>query len=63
MNRILSFREWCARRGISQATGRRILKSGKGPRFVHVSQRRLGIYEADDDENLARNRVDPPAAA
>jgi predicted DNA-binding transcriptional regulator AlpA len=60
-NRILSFQQWCRRRGISEATGRRILNSGQGPRVVRISQRRLGIFEADDDANLARNSVEPAA--
>jgi len=41
--RILSFAQWCALNGISLATGRRILKSGKGPAVIRLSDRRLGI--------------------
>jgi len=41
--RILSFADWCRLNGISLATGRRILKSGKGPAVIRLSDRRLGI--------------------
>jgi hypothetical protein len=41
--RVLSFAQWCALNGISAATGRRILKSGKGPLVIRLSDRRIGI--------------------
>jgi hypothetical protein len=44
--RILSFADWCRLNGISQATGRRILKSGKGPTVIRLSDRRIGISVA-----------------
>ena len=33
-HRVMSFHDWCYLNGISIATGRRILKSGKGPRVT-----------------------------
>jgi predicted site-specific integrase-resolvase len=40
---VLTFAHWCTLNGISPATGRRILKSGKGPAVIQLSGRRLGI--------------------
>jgi hypothetical protein len=42
-HRVLSFLDWCWLNGISPATGRRILKSGKGPAITRLSTRRIGI--------------------
>ena len=42
-HRVLKFADWCLLVGISPATGRRILKSGHGPRVVQLSARRIGI--------------------
>jgi hypothetical protein len=44
--RILSFCDWCWLNNISPATGRRILKSGKGPIITRLSARRIGISVA-----------------
>jgi hypothetical protein len=41
--RVLTFAQWCALNGISPATGRRLLKSGKGPVVTQLSDRRIGI--------------------
>ena len=45
-NRILTFHDWCWLNGISPATGRRIIKSGKGPTITRLSPRRIGISVA-----------------
>jgi predicted site-specific integrase-resolvase len=45
--RILSFRDWCQLNSISEATGRRIIRAGK-IRVVQLSERRIGIGEADN---------------
>jgi hypothetical protein len=42
-HQILTFLEWCRLNKISAATGRRIRKSGKGPPFVQLSDRRIGV--------------------
>jgi predicted DNA-binding transcriptional regulator AlpA len=44
---VLRFSEWCALVGVSAATGRRILKSGTGPRVTRLSARRIGISRAN----------------
>jgi predicted DNA-binding transcriptional regulator AlpA len=43
---ILRFSEWCTLAAVSEATGRRILKSGKGPIVTRLSPRRIGISRA-----------------
>jgi predicted DNA-binding transcriptional regulator AlpA len=47
--RVLSFRQWCELNGFSERTGRRILESGTGPRVIQLSERRIGILEADNE--------------
>ena len=42
-HQILTFLEWCRLNRISPATGRRIRKAGKGPAFVQLSDRRVGV--------------------
>lgn len=42
-DRVLSFRDWCQLCGFSVATGRRLLKSGRGPVVTRLSDRRQGI--------------------
>jgi predicted DNA-binding transcriptional regulator AlpA len=47
-DRVLSFRQWCALNNFSEATGRRVIKAGKGPPVLQLSARRLGIRESDN---------------
>jgi predicted DNA-binding transcriptional regulator AlpA len=47
LQRILSVKQWCALLGISLATGKRILRSGNGPKVVRISAKRIGIRLAD----------------
>ena len=47
-HQVLTFLEWCKLNNISPATGRRIRKSGKGPRFIQLSDRRIGITVGDN---------------
>ena len=42
-NQVLTFHEWCQLNRISERTGRRILKSGSGPKVVQLSEKRIGI--------------------
>lgn len=42
-NRVLSFDQWIELNGISNRTGRRILKSGTGPTVIQLSPRRIGV--------------------
>jgi hypothetical protein len=45
LDRVMTFAQWCERIGVSPATGRRILKSGRGPKVTLLSERRMGIRE------------------
>ena len=47
-DRVLSFRAWCAVNAFSEATGRRIIERGEGPRVLQLSTRRIGIRESDN---------------
>jgi predicted DNA-binding transcriptional regulator AlpA len=47
-DRVLSFRAWCAVNAFSEATGRRIIERGEGPRVLQLSPRRIGIRESDN---------------
>jgi predicted DNA-binding transcriptional regulator AlpA len=56
---VRSFREWCEINGFSLATGRRILASGKGPKVIQLSPRRIGIRDSDNlawQESRAREQ-------
>ena len=41
--RVMTFAHWCRLNGISPATGRRLLRSGRGPIVTLLSDRRIGI--------------------
>ena len=47
-HQVLTFLEWCKLNKISPATGRRIRKSGKGPKFIRLSDRRIGVTVGDN---------------
>jgi hypothetical protein len=48
--RVMSFAQWCEINNLSAATGRRILASGKGPKVIQLSERRIGIREDHNTE-------------
>ena len=57
VDRILTFKQWCRVNSFSVSTGRRILKSGKGPAVIQLTERRIGIRESDNrawQETLVR---------
>jgi hypothetical protein len=59
-HQVLKFTDWCRLNGISPATGRRILKSGKGPIVTQLSVRRIGITlgaNADWQRSRARENA------
>jgi hypothetical protein len=47
-HQVLTFWEWCQLNKISPATGRRLRKAGKGPLFVQLSERRIGVTIGDN---------------
>ena len=62
--RVLSFRQWCSLNGFSPATGRRVLKSGRGPAITNLSERRIGItVKANADWQASRTHEAEAASA
>ncbi|OPH83040.1 helix-turn-helix transcriptional regulator [Nitrobacter vulgaris] len=51
--RILSFDEWCRLNGFSRSTGQRLMRDGKGPKFVRISTRRIGVALGENRRWLA----------
>jgi predicted DNA-binding transcriptional regulator AlpA len=47
LDRVATVAAWCARIGVSEATGRRLLATNQGPRLTRLSARRVGIRERD----------------
>src|SRR5260221_9640606 len=47
---VLTFPAWCRLKGISESTGRRLRRTGRGPPFIWLSARRLGITRKADRE-------------
>jgi hypothetical protein len=57
--RIIPWRAWCASKGFTVDTGRRLRERGEGPRIVRISDRRIGVTVRDDREwTLARIKDD-----
>jgi predicted DNA-binding transcriptional regulator AlpA len=48
-NRILKFKQWCTDNGFSESTGHRLRRTGKGPQFIRISDRMLGVTEAENE--------------
>jgi hypothetical protein len=42
-DRVMSSDDWCKLNGFSRSTGQRLIASGKGPRFIQLSERRKGV--------------------
>jgi hypothetical protein len=56
--RVMSFAAWCQLNGFSRDTGRRLFKSGRGPKIIQLSERRIGItFAANREWQQARERV------
>ncbi|UQR67719.1 transcriptional regulator [Bradyrhizobium sp. C-145] len=51
--RMLSFDEWCQLNSFSRSTGQRLLRDGKGPQFVRISARRIGVTIGENRRWLA----------
>jgi predicted DNA-binding transcriptional regulator AlpA len=61
VDRVMSFRKWCALTGVSPATGRRIISAGEGPTVIQLGARRIGIRYSDHRAWL-ESRARTPAA-
>jgi predicted DNA-binding transcriptional regulator AlpA len=42
-DRVLSFKQWCEINGFSRSTGQRLISAGNGPRFIQLSEKRIGV--------------------
>jgi predicted DNA-binding transcriptional regulator AlpA len=51
-DRVMPLIAWCNRCGFSEATGRRLIKTGQGPVVTWLSERRMGIRERHHREWL-----------
>ncbi|MCC0805954.1 helix-turn-helix domain-containing protein [Methylobacterium sp. W2] len=49
---VLLFQTACDEARISVSTMRRLMKAGRGPRMIRLSERRIGIRRADLDDWL-----------
>jgi predicted DNA-binding transcriptional regulator AlpA len=47
-DRVLTFQQWCNTNGFSESTGLRLRKAGEGPRFIQLSDRRIGVTNRDN---------------
>jgi hypothetical protein len=57
-HQVLTFLEWCRLNKISPATGRRIRAAGKGPKFIRLSDRRIGVTVGDNRAWQEANQLD-----
>jgi hypothetical protein len=60
-DRVMSFEDWCKLNGFSRSTGQRILASGKGPRFIQLSEKRKGVT-IGENRRWQMSRLIEPAA-
>jgi predicted DNA-binding transcriptional regulator AlpA len=60
-DRVLSFIEWCELNGFSRSTGQRVIASGKGPRFIQLSEKRKGVT-VGENRRWQQSRVIETAA-
>jgi predicted DNA-binding transcriptional regulator AlpA len=58
-DRVLSVREFTELAGISVDTLRRLIKAGKGPAVVRLSERRCGIRESAGEAWLKARTTEP----
>jgi predicted DNA-binding transcriptional regulator AlpA len=45
---VLTFQEWCLLNGLSHDSGHRLRRSGEGPRFIRISERRVGVTRREN---------------
>jgi hypothetical protein len=56
-NRVLTFSQWCELNALSTWTGRRLLRAGRGPKILQLSDRRIGVtLRANAEWQRARER-------
>jgi hypothetical protein len=60
-DRVMSFDDWCKLNGFSRSTGQRLIASGKGPRFIQLSEKRKGVT-VGENRRWQQSRVIETAA-
>jgi predicted DNA-binding transcriptional regulator AlpA len=60
-DRVLSFAEWHTLNGFSRATAQRLLASGQGPRFIKLSERRIGVTVSESRRWQASRLIETAA--
>ncbi|WP_051000414.1 helix-turn-helix transcriptional regulator [Bradyrhizobium diazoefficiens] len=60
-DRVLSFDDWCKLNGFSRSTGQRIVSAGKGPTFIKLSVRRIGVTVAENRRWQASRLIETAA--
>ena len=60
-DRVLSFDDWCKLNGFSRSTGQRLIASGKGPAFIRLSVRRVGVTVAENRRWQASRMIETAA--
>ena len=60
-DRVMSFDEWCLLNGFSRSTGQRLVASGKGPAFIRLSVRRVGVTVAENRRWQASRMIETAA--
>jgi predicted DNA-binding transcriptional regulator AlpA len=61
-DRVLSFLQWCELNGFSRSTGQRIIAAGNGPRFIKLSEKRIGVTRGENRRWQASRLIEPAAA-
>jgi predicted DNA-binding transcriptional regulator AlpA len=49
-NRVLTLRQWADLNSLGYRTACRLLASGEGPKVIQLTERRIGIREADNEK-------------
>jgi predicted DNA-binding transcriptional regulator AlpA len=62
-DRVLSFAEWYTLNGFSRATAQRLIASGQGPRFIKLSERRIGVTVSENRAWQQARLIEPAVAA
>ena len=60
-DRVMSFDDWCKLNGFSRSTGQRLIASGKGPRFIQLSEKRKGVTVGENRRWQASRLIETAA--
>jgi hypothetical protein len=60
-DRVMSFDDWCELNDFSRSTGQRIIASGRGPRFIQLSEKRKGVT-VGENRRWQESRLVAPAS-